>query len=90
MIVNAARDDALALAQWTRYAQLGGDSIADKSASIRQLIEQIGQLFFHFESNHFGLGLFACHAIDSDRRLRLGSYSHFMRTRRRFARNATI
>jgi hypothetical protein len=45
MVVQAARHHALALAQRTGHAELGRDRLADKSALVRQLVEQLRQLF---------------------------------------------
>src|SRR5262245_55906044 len=55
MIVQAAADQARAVAQRTRHAHLGSNGFANKCALIRQFIEKFRQLFLDFEGNNGGL-----------------------------------
>src|SRR5438034_4784169 len=55
VVVHAATDDAAAVAQRTRHLHLRRDRLANERTLVRQLIEKLGQLFFHFEGHHRGL-----------------------------------
>ena len=51
MVVDAARHDALALAQRAGDAELGRDGLADEGALVGQLVEQVGELVLDLEGD---------------------------------------
>src|ERR1051326_5175650 len=52
MVVNATRNDAHALAERARHAELRHDRLANELALVAELVEQVGEVFLDLEGDH--------------------------------------
>jgi hypothetical protein len=56
MIMNPTGDDSFAIAQGASHAELSSNGFPNERALVGELVQKLGQVFFHFECHDRGLG----------------------------------